>query len=340
MDWPVSGGLRAGRAELKSAPEDFRVSEVLWPESEAGLARTPAVVPGDGEHLCLRLEKSGDNTEYVARELSALAGCRSFDVGFCGLKDRHAVTVQWFSIYRPGQESEDKALMLEIDRRWPVYGAVRHSRKLRRGDHQFNGFEIILRNVTGSRDDLEAGLERLAKQGAPNYFGPQRFGFQGSNLSRAVQLDPSRINRKRGRAGRSASKNVLYFSAARSWLFNQVLAERVQDGTWTAVMSGEPGSGEPTGPLWGDGGTLASGTQEKLERGVVDACPELAKLFQTTRMKPERRALVARPDDFVWEWLDHTTLSIRFVLSPGQYATTVLGDLFELEDLSLSRDNK
>ncbi len=236
--------------------------------------------------------------------------------------------------------------MAEVGQRWPVRAAVRHSRKLRRGDHQANGFEIVLRNVTGQRELLEAGLARLASQGAPpNYFGPpQRFGFQGANLDRAVQIDPSRLNRKRGRAGRSASKNVLYFSAARSWLFNQVLAERVSNRTWTEVLPGEPepsGAG-PTGPLWGgDGGTLASGEQESLERGVVDACPELTRLFQSTRMKPERRPpLVARPGEFKWQWLDTTTLRIQFELSPGQYATTVLGDLFELEDLSLSRDNK
>ena len=134
----------------------------------------------------------------------------------------------------------------------------------------------------------------------------------------------------------------MYFSAARSWLFNQVLAERVSNRTWTEVLPGEPepsGAG-PTGPLWGDGGTLASGEQETLERGVVDACPGLARLFQSTRMKPERRPLVAHPGEFKWQWLDTTTLRVQFVLSPGQYATTVLGDLFELEDLSLSRDNK
>ena len=343
LDWPVSGGARVGRAELKTSPEDFRVTELLWPEREDDTAAPgPVEVSGDGEHLGLRLEKTGDNTEYVARELAALAGCRSFDVGFCGLKDRHAVTVQWFSLYRPGQEADDQALMAEVGQRWPVRAAVRHSRKLRRGDHQANGFEIVLRNVTGQRELVEAGLARLASQGAPNYFGPQRFGFQGANLDRAVQIDPSRLNRKRGRAGRSASKNVLYFSAARSWLFNQVLAERVSNGTWTEVLPGEPepsGAG-PTGPLWGDGGTLASGEQEALERGVVDACPELTRLFQSTRMKPERRPLVARPGEFKWQWLDTTTLRIQFVLLPGQYATTVLGDLFELEDLSLSRDNK
>lgn len=250
------------------------------------------------------------------------------------------MTVQWFSLYRPGQEAQDPALIEEVGQRWPVLAAVRHSRKLRRGDHQANGFEIVLRKVSGQRELVESGLERLARQGAPNYFGPQRFGFQGANLDRAVQIDPSQLNRKRGRAGRTASKNVLYFSAARSWLFNQVLAERVINRTWNKILPGEPDPSGPTGPLWGDGGTLASGEQEARERDVVNAFPELTRLFQATRMKPERRSLVVLPGAFGWQWLDATTLRIRFMLSPGQYATTLLGDLFELEDLSLSRDNK
>lgn len=343
LDWPVSGGVRVARAQLKTSPADFRVTEVLWPSRELPPATDEHIsVAGEGEHLCLRLEKTGDNTEYVARELSSLAECRSFDIGFCGLKDRHAVTIQWFSLYRPGREYEDEALMAEVCARWPVLAAVRYSRKLRRGDHQSNRFDIVLRNADGQRGSVNAALERLALQGAPNYFGPQRFGFNGSNLDRAARLDPSRMNRKRGRAGRSASKNVLYFSAARSWLFNQVLARRVAEGSWTTGLPGEPveSGNVPSGPLWGDGGTLATGDQEVLERSVVESCPELAKLFSATRMKPERRMLVASPKALSWQWLDETTLRLQFELSPGQYATTVLGDLFELEDMSLGRDNK
>ena len=341
LDWPVSAGDRVGSAVLKTAPEDFRVMEWLWPEDGAA-AESPGSPSGAGEHLCVRLEKSGDNTEYVARELANLAGCRDYEVGFCGLKDRHAVTVQWFSLYRPGRESEDPDLLAQIGQHWRVHGSLRHARKLRRGEHRGNAFELVLRSVTGEKAALEQALERLKQHGAPNYFGPQRFGIGGGNLDRAVNLDPSRINRKRGRGGRNASKNVLYFSAARSWLFNEVLAARVEAGSWLTNMAGEPlpGKTAPTGPLWGDGGTTATGDQEALERGVVAAHPELAHLFQATRMKPERRALATRPDSLAWQWLDDNTLALQFFLSPGQYATTVLADIFELEDMSLGRNNK
>ncbi|HCW89385.1 MAG TPA: tRNA pseudouridine(13) synthase TruD [Marinobacter sp.] len=330
LDWPVGGGQRAGRAYLKAEPEDFRVDEIL--------PLPPGVA---GEHLCLYIEKRGDNTEYLARQLAALAGCRPMDVSFCGLKDRHAVTRQWFSLYRPGMEAEDDALIRQIGVQWPVREKTRLARKLRRGDHQANHFRIRLRDVQGEREAIESGLERLVVHGCPNYFGTQRFGHQGGNLDQAARMDPSRMgagHRRKRRPGRhngggQNAKNVLYFSAARSFLFNEVLARRVADGSWQRMMDGEPeGSGVPTGPMWGDGGTLASGAQEQLEREVVGHWPSLLRLFVDTRMKPERRPLVCQPEGMTWQWSDSGHLNLAFTLPPGQYATTVLGDLFELEN--------
>ncbi|WP_323752742.1 tRNA pseudouridine(13) synthase TruD [Marinobacter sp.] len=340
LDWPTSSGTRPAFAALKVCPEDFRVTEYLWPDFEEPQAGDS----GAGEHLCVRLEKKGDNTEYVARELSLLAGTKAFEVGFCGLKDRHAVTVQWFSLYRPGMEADDVQLLAAIAQRWPVLAHRRHARKLRRGEHEHNGFELVLRDVAGERVQIDAALALLAERGAPNYFGPQRFGLGGGNLEKAVNLDPTRLNRKRGGrrgSGGSASKNVLYFSAARSWLFNEVLAERVSAGNWFTLLPGEPAEdGYPTGPLWGDGGTHATEEQELLERSVIARSPEFEQLFLSTRMKPERRTLVTRPEQLRWEWVDEKTLRLHFLLPPGQYATTVLGDVYELQDMSLSRDNK
>ena len=233
LDWPTSSGGRLAHARLKTSPGDFVVDEVLeFPDLPTDLPAEP--VAGQGEHLCLKLEKIGDNSEYVARELARMADCRSFDVGFCGLKDRHAVTRQWFSLYRPGCEAQDGDLIREIADRWPVLSATRQLRKLRRGDHHGNAFVITLREVNADRQDVDAALHRLADLGAPNYFGPQRFGIGGANLDRAVSVDPTTLNRRgrsggkgrssKKRGGSEDAKNVLYFSAARSWLFNEVLA--------------------------------------------------------------------------------------------------------------------
>ncbi len=349
LDWPVSSGTRVASAYLKTAPEDFRVSEVMGEFPEHADSPGLLSVTGEGEHLCLYLEKTGDNTEFVAGALATLTGCRSFDVGFCGLKDRHAVTRQWFSLYRPGMMDEDTALIGQISERWPVKSAHRSVRKLRRGDHQGNHFVITLRHLSAGREMVESALERLKVYGAPNYFGPQRFGFGGANLDRAVHIDPAALNRRGGhgkRRGRGKPggggddrKNVLYFSAARSWLFNEVLASRVADGSWRAPLPGEPDE-IATGPLWGDGGTSANGEVGQRERDTVAQTPELAALFMTTRMKPERRPLVVMPEGLNWLWRDDGGLELSFFLAPGQYATTVLGDIFELEDMSLSQHKK
>lgn len=334
LDWPTSVGHRVGSAVLKASPADFIVDEQLDTSGCAG-----------GEHLYLRLEKIGDNTEFVARQLADLARCRHFDVGFCGLKDRHAVTRQWFSVYRPGLEAEDRELLSRVAETWPVSDWCRGQKKLRRSDHQGNLFEITLTDVNGPKEIIDESLTRLRNQGCPNYFGPQRFGHQGGNLDRAVAMDPARMisgrarNRKKRGRGRSSSgsdesKNVLYFSAARSWLFNEVLAHRVEAGDWREVLDGEPGLESEarvvTGPMWGDGGTQASSEQGELERAVVSRFPEVESVFSVTRMKPERRRLVMMPEAMRWKWLCADRLWISFSLPPGQYATTLLGDVFDL----------
>ncbi|MGM0773414.1 tRNA pseudouridine(13) synthase TruD [Marinobacter sp.] len=347
LDWPTSGGGRVASAVLKSTPEDFFVDEDLpLPDDRAA----------GGEHLFIRLEKRGDNTEYVARQLATLSGCRHFDVGFCGMKDRHAVTRQWFSIYRPGQEAEDAAFLGAVADTWLVLEHHRQTRKLRRGDHRGNYFRLVLREVSGDPAAVDQALARLRDMGCPNYFGLQRFGHSGANLDRALTMDPSKLNRrgaqsakKRGRgrstSGSSDSKNVLYFSAARSWLFNEVLACRVRNGTWLEPMEGEPGASENqdpmvTGPLWGDGGTDAVSAQGALEREVVAEHPALAAVFATTRMKPERRPLRMIPKALEWHWQGTGQLQLTFWLAPGQYATSLLGDVFEITDtIKASGDN-
>lgn len=336
LDWPVPGGAPEASAHLKSIPEDFRVTELLdtgGPVCEFA-AGQPLVVPGQGEHLLIYLEKTGDNTPWVARRLGELAGCGDSGVGYSGLKDRHAVTRQWFSLQRPGLESEDSAFVETLQQHWPILAVARRGRKLRRGEHYANHFHIRLRSVTGQASGLEQRLDALARQGCPNYFGLQRFGHDGSNLDRAVAM-ARRPVRRRGRKA-SGGRDGLYFSAARSWLFNKVLAERVERGDWLQRLEGEP-EDVPTGPLWGDGGTVATGVQGALEREVVARTPDVEAVFATTRMAAERRPLILMPADLEWtlsEQADDRCLDLAFTLSPGQYATTMLSSVIRLMSAS------
>lgn len=332
LDWPTSDGGRTGYAVIKAEPGHFRVDERL---ALAGLQTCGQVdtgsgeVPGQGEHLFIRVEKCGDNTEFVARELASLSGCKPHDIGLSGLKDRHAVTRQWFSVYRPGMASTDALFITAVAARWSVLAVCRFQRKLRRGEHQDNRFDLVLTDLTGDVQRIEKSMVRLRDQGCPNYFGPQRFGWGGNNLAQAIRLRPGR---QRGRK----SRDGLYFSAARSWLFNEVLAERVSQGSWQDSMPGEPSESGPTGPLWGDGGTIATDQQEQLERSVVSRHPELEAVFSQTRMKPERRSLILTPDTLEWHWLNDSSLALTFTLMPGQFATSMLADIFEIRDASVT----
>ncbi|MDX1590090.1 MAG: tRNA pseudouridine(13) synthase TruD [Oleiphilaceae bacterium] len=313
LDWSGAWGMPLGEAVIRHCPEDFEVEELLgW---------TP---DGFGEHLCLYLEKRGDNTEYLAGELARLAGCRRMDVSFCGLKDRNAVTRQWFSLYRP--RGEDGPLLEAIAGRWKLLDYCRHSRKLRRGDHSANRFRLRLRQCSADPAAFQARWQQLVTRGCPNYFGPQRFGHGGGNLDRAAALKPRQL---RGRAGFQAG---LYLSAARSWCFNQWLAERVAQGDWQQPLPGDPGPGA-TGPLAGDDSTLAGPPLEARELAFLEQWPVFTALFRQTRMKPARRALVLRPEQAVLEWQGDDPL-LQMTLPAGSFATAVLQELVTIRDAS------
>ena len=172
LPWcPAAHGGPAASAVLRAEPEDFRVVEIM------------NVVPeGEGEHLWLEIEKTNWNTEDVALWLAKSAAIHRLSVGYSGLKDRRAITRQWFSLHLPGKDDPP------FD--WPaglrLLNARRHRRKLNRGTHRGNHFELRLRAVDGDRDVLEHTLQRIALDGVPNYFGEQRFGRQGANWQRGL----------------------------------------------------------------------------------------------------------------------------------------------------------
>ena len=129
---PRAWGDSCGRATLKATPDDFRVTEVL-----------DIALSGSGEHLWLLLEKRGLNTEEVARQLARAAGISLRNVSYAGLKDRQAVTRQWFSLQLPGRADPDFSALWGDQLR--CLEQTRHQRKLQRGAHSANGFLIQLK---------------------------------------------------------------------------------------------------------------------------------------------------------------------------------------------------
>ena len=333
-DLPYAHGGPPASGRVRERPEDFRVDEI------------PSFEPdGEGEHLLLRIRKTEANTEWVARRLASHAGLPVAAVGYAGLKDRHAVTTQWYSVHLGlGRDPDWTSLNAEGVE---ILAAVRHRRKLRRGALRGNRFRIRITGLTGYLEALEGRLARVKQLGVPNYFGAQRFGNREGNLHAAHALFTGEVRRvKRHLRG-------LWLSAARSQLFNQVLALRVERGDWGRLLTGEraqlAGSHAsflvealdqeliercssfdiaPSGPLWGSGEALARGEVAALERQVAGDFPIWIQGLAAAGMKQERRSLRLQVEGMEWVNRDHV-LEIGFELSAGGYATAVLRELVD-----------
>jgi tRNA pseudouridine13 synthase len=332
---PRAHGADLAPATLRAEPEDFRVEE------ELGFEPT-----GEGAHLLVRVRKRNANTAWVAAQLARLAGCRERDVGYAGLKDRRAVAVQWFSLPRPRTGLELGALRGEG---FEALELAPHHRKLPRGALAGNRFAIRLRAMRGDgaglAQQLSGTLARIARDGVPNYFGPQRFGREGANLAR---MDTPL------RALRPAERGFV-LSAARSVIFNAVLAQRVQEGDWGRLRAGDlanlDGRGSffavsemdavlegraraleihPTGPLWGQGPPASMQAVQALEEGTAAAYPLEAGLCSAAGMQQERRSLrlAVRELEAVAE---AEALVLSFRLARGCYATAVLRELIDVD---------
>lgn len=308
--WPRAYPVSGASATLKRRNEDFCVTELAL--------QLPC---GEGEHLWLDIEKNGANTSFVAQQLAEAAGVTERDVGYAGLKDRYAITRQWFSLYLPKGETPDLTLLQHPE--FTVLSQSRHLKKLRPGDLLGNRFRIVLREVAGDRLAIEASLKAVATHGVPNYFGAQRFGHDGGNVEqgRAMLAREIRV--------RNPKKKGLYLSAVRSFVFNEVLALRITQGLWGQTVTGDlmDASGQPTGPLWGRGRLRTTDQALALEMDVAQRHARLCDGMEHAGLDQERRALVARPADMVWEWPQPDELVLSFTLPAGHYATAVLDEV-------------
>jgi len=332
---PCAYGAALGSAVLKATAEDFQVDEVL-----------DIPLSGDGEHLWLWVEKRGLNTEEAARRLARAAGVQLRTVSYAGLKDRQALTRQWFSIQLPGKADPDMSAAENETLR--ILKSTRHKRKLQRGAHAANGFTLRLTQLNADKDALQTRLESIAKAGIPNYFGAQRFGYLGGNLGEARDY-AARQALPEQRAVRSR-----LLSTARSYLFNQVLAARVADGSWQRAQVGDllaftdsrsffPAGIEecsdprlaildlhPTGPQWGAGPSPASGATATLENDVANRESALRDWLTRAGMEHERRILRLPIGGLTWHYPEPDILQLEFVLPAGCFATALVRELVDL----------
>lgn len=329
---PTAWGEPCGTADLKATAEDFQVEEVL-----------DISLTGEGEHLWLWIEKRYLNTEEVAKRIAKVLQIPLRQISYAGLKDKLALTRQWFSIHLPGKADPDLT-NLQNDQ-LKVLNKKRHQRKLQRGTHSANKFIINLNQLAVDQQNLTNRLTLIAQQGVPNYFGLQRFGIDGNNLTQAIQW----AQQKNYPSQRNLRSRLL--SSARSYLFNQVLAHRVAMGTWNKPMAGDILSFtrsnsffpeaqlaenderlahldiHPTGPLWGQPELVTSNAARLLEQQVITAYQSLANWLAIAKLRQERRILRLPVLNLTWTYINPTVLQLTFTLPTGCFATAVIREL-------------
>ena len=347
------------RARFKERPDDFVVEEI------------PAYEPvGAGTHVYVRFTKTDRTTLDVVRDVARALGCDARAAGFAGMKDRRAVTTQTISLEAPrGVDPNDlarRALSLSLDG-VVVHAARPHGNKLKPGHLAGNRFAITLRGVASERvAEVTGALERMARDGVPNAFGAQRFGAAGDNAERALAW-----LRGQERPPRDPRLQRLLWSSLQSAVFNEVLRERVRDGSWASALEGDllklrssgglfvcadvqtdrvravTGEVSPTGPILGARMRWPEGAAAAIERRVADTI--LGEDFDLGKTRSlgegSRRALRLWIEELRWEVTGEpqgdnrnpvgnatTCVRVYFVLPKGAYATTVLGAAVAIDE--------
>ncbi|MCX8956821.1 tRNA pseudouridine(13) synthase TruD [Erwinia psidii] len=330
---PVATGV------VKANPEDFIVIEDLGYRPD-----------GEGEQVLVRMRKIGCNTRFVAEALAKFAGVHPRDVSFAGMKDRHAVTEQWFCLRIPGKETPDFSTF-QLDG-CEVLESARHRRKLRTGALQGNAFRLVLRQIS-HRNEVEKRLQQIVAAGVPNYFGMQRFGHNGNNLLMATRWAANDI------AVRERNKRSFLLSAARSALFNQIVSERLmQQNSLCTLMAGDAlqltGRGSwfvaqqddmaalqtrindnelrITAPLPGKGAWGSEDAALAFEQHCLSDDLLLRGLLEREGVEAARRAMLLIPRDLRWCWQDDANVELAFWLPAGSFATSVLREVLQQKD--------
>lgn len=327
-----------GSGTFRCTPEDFIVNERLSFEPS-----------GEGEHVFLSIEKTALNTDDVAQMLAKFSSVKRRDVAYAGMKDRHAVTTQTFSVHLPGKSAPDWSELNSDNIK--IIGVSRHKKKLRTGAIKNNAFTITIKNCDVGEEAFQKTFLTIKNDGVPNYFMEQRFGRNGHNLLMAYDIF------SKGDVFKSKRVKGLLLSAVRSYLFNLVLSQRVNDGTWNKGLTGdafvlagtrqffveesitediidrlESHDIHPSGPLYGVGTATSHSVVEEIETLILKEHDIFCDGLLREKVAYSRRALRVLPKKMRIKDIDETTKQLSFELASGSYATAVLRELFILKN--------
>lgn len=328
---PLSTGF------LRSEMSDFKVFENL-----------PFQPCGEGEHLFIHVRKTGENTAFVARQLAKYFGVKENLVSYAGLKDRFAITEQWFGIHVPGKKEYNLSdLAIEGVE---VLSSTRHNKKLRIGALSGNRFELTLKKVT-EVEELMRRFHAIVAHGVPNYFGEQRFGIEGGNIEKALLLFS-------GTKVKDKKKRGIYLSAARSLIFNHVIDERIKNNTFDQLTDGDvlmlSGTQsvfladeidesiktrlnekdiDITAPMWGAGELMTTQSVISFEQNIGSQYQEFCDGLAKFGLKQERRRIRLCVEN-ANICVENDTVVLTFMLPAGSYATTVIRELLDYTDLT------
>lgn len=322
---------QAGR--LKAEFADFIVREELgYP------------LAGEGEFIAVKIRKTNANTLFVGEQLTKFMGISAKNMSYAGLKDRHAVTEQWFCLHLAGKATPDFS-QFECQG-VEILEVTRHNRKIRVGSLAGNHFELLLRDVSES-EEIKQRLNQLQAVGFPNYFTEQRFGREGHNLTQALRWANGEINVK------DRKKRSFYLSAARSEVFNSVVSQRIADRLTQTVFADdyvqlagsnsfflvEENEVDETQQRLNSGDVLLTAPliSEKsldlhageMEKAIIEHHAALVELMKKERMSNARRAMFCKPQNFSWEF-ESEGLRLKFFLDSGSYATALVRELIQL----------
>jgi len=211
MDRFYSLGHSSIDFHFKQSARDFVVEELPLYEFS-----------GEGEHLVMFIRKKNLSTMELVGILARYLGIQNKEIGYAGLKDKHAMTKQYISLHRNHEEALENFEHESIK----ILSKTYHNNKIRIGHLKGNRFYIKLKKVNPtSAIKIDEALKNISDLGMPNFFGYQRFGNDGDN-----HIDGEKIA-KGEKKERNPKVRKLLISAYQSHLFNMWLSRRLEINT-------------------------------------------------------------------------------------------------------------